>query len=98
MSTLEASGQRSIAFRGSAYSSTFITGDHNIVYQTVVRDYPALKDYVYDFSELINTITSEFVGREFVFQKLEEFLQRNTNGYLRIVADAGLGKTALAAQ
>ena len=90
-----AGGERSIAV-GIASSSTFITG--NVVYQTIVRDYPALKESACDFSELINTTTSEFVGREFVFQKLEEFQKRHPCGYLRIVADAGLGKTALAAE
>ena len=68
------------------------------LYQTIVRHYPALKDYAYNFSELINTTTSGFVGREFVFQRLEEFQQRHRCGYLRIVADAGLGKTAIAAE
>ncbi len=69
----------------------------NEVHQTIVRHYPALKDYDSAFSELINTTTSGFVGREFIFKRLEEFQKRNPCGYLRIVADAGLGKTALAA-
>ena len=93
-----AGGERSIAVGGVVYDSTLITGDHNIVYQTIVRHYPALKDYASAFSELINTTTSGFVGREFIFKRLEEFQKRNPCGYLRIVADAGLGKTALAAE
>ena len=98
MSSAEASGERGIAVGESVNYSTLIAGDHNVVYQTIVGRYPALKDYAYDFSELINTITSEFVGREFVFQRLEEFQQRNPCGYLRIAADAGLGKTVIAAE
>ena len=59
--------------------------------------YPALKDYAYNFSELISAITRGFVGRDFIFRQLQEFQERHPCGYLRIVADAGLGKTALAA-
>ena len=93
-----AGGERSIAVGESVYDSTLITGVGNVVYQTIVRRYPALKNYASAFSELINTTTSGFVGREFIFKRLEEFQKRNPCGYLRIVADAGLGKTALAAE
>ena len=50
------------------------------------------------FQRCCSTRSEGFVGREFIFQRLEEFQQRNPCGYLRIVADAGLGKTALAAE
>jgi len=38
-----------------------------------------------------------FVGREWVFERLEEFAEHHGRGYLRIEGAAGLGKTALAA-
>ena len=93
-----AGDERSIAVGGSAYYSPLIPGDHNIIIQTINQRYPALKDYASAFSELINTTTSGFVGRELIFKRLEEFQKRNPCGYLRIVADSGLGKTALAAE
>jgi len=96
--SIVAGGKGSIAVEGSVYDSTFITGD--IVYQTNIRQYPVLGDYICDhnFSKLINTITRGFVGRKFVFKWLAEFQERHPCGYIRIVADAGLGKTALAAE
>ena len=93
-----AGGERSIALPGSVSYSPLITGDHNIIIQTINQRYPALKDYAYNFSDLISTTTSEFVGREFIFKRLEECQQRHPCTYLRIVADAGLGKTAIAAE
>jgi len=86
-------GKRSIAGR-DFYDSTLFTGD--LLVQIIGLIYPALKDYELDFSDAFNSIKG-FVGREFIFQRLQEFEQRNPCGYLRIVADAGLGKTALAA-
>ena len=79
--------------------SILITGDHNIVYQYILQHYPSLKDDVVDFSGDIAEHTGRFVGRGWFFQEwLEPFLKSNPRGYLRIVADAGLGKTALAAE
>ena len=62
----------------------------------VLQHYPALKDYVYDVGETIESVTRWFVGRDFVFEKFETFLKQHPCGYFRIIADAGLGKTALA--
>ena len=39
-----------------------------------------------------------FVGRDWVFKRVDEFANRHTRGYLRIRAAAGLGKSALAAE
>src|SRR5262245_11301344 len=93
-----AKGERSIAVGRDAIDSVLITGDHNVVYQSIVQRYPALRDYAYDFSELIATATLWFVGRAFLFDKLAKFQKQHRCGYIRIVADAGLGKTALAAE
>ncbi|MGC8960459.1 MAG: trypsin-like peptidase domain-containing protein [Chloroflexia bacterium] len=76
-----------------------VTGDHKAVYPFIRQQYPSLKDDMVDFSEDIAEHTRRFVGREFVFRDwLEPFLARHPCGYLRIVAEAGLGKTALAAE
>ena len=55
-------------------------------------------DYVLDFSSLISSATAGFVGREAVFAALDTFVQQRQGGYFEIVADAGLGKTAVAAE
>jgi|GEM_PF-2526093 len=74
-----------------------VIGDYNIVYQTIVQRYPALKDYIYDFGETIANVTLWFVGRQFVFDAVDAFIATHPCGYFRIIADAGLGKTAIAA-
>ena len=94
-----AQGERTISVGRDAIHSIFITGDHNVVYQTITQRYPRLKDYIYDeFSELIADTTRWFVGRAFLFAELAKFQMQHPCGYVRIVADAGLGKTALAAE
>ncbi len=91
------SGYRNVAAH-LIRDSVVVTGDRNVVYQTIVQRYPELRDFLYDFSELVAEVTRDFVGREFVFDAIAAFLRRNKCGYFRIVADAGLGKTALAAE
>jgi hypothetical protein len=39
---------------------------------------------------------SDFVGREWIFEDLEDFARRHGRGYIHVVAEAGLGKTSLA--
>ena len=63
----------------------------------IVHDYPSLQDYSYDFSDVMARVTRWFVGRKFLFEQTDAFLKGNPCGYFRIVADAGMGKTALAA-
>ena len=91
-------GERSISDLRDVTGSILITGDHNVIYQAIAQQYPRLKDYAYDLSDLIVTTTRWFVGRTFVFGMLQEFQGQHPCGYVRIVADAGLGKTALAAE
>ncbi len=55
-------------------------------------------DYVVDFTGLIRAATRGFVGRDRVFTALEAFRNGQPCGYFEIVADGGLGKTALAAE
>ncbi len=65
---------------------------------TRIQRYPALKDHLVDFTADIEKFTRGFVGREFIFQAVEYFIAHHRCGYFRIVAEAGLGKTAIAAQ
>ncbi|HEV8647911.1 MAG TPA: hypothetical protein VG276_00560, partial [Actinomycetes bacterium] len=62
-------------------------------YQTVVRPVP---EFILDFD--LDAAANGFVGREAVFEQLDAFATRHPAGYFEIVADAGLGKTALAAE
>lgn len=70
----------------------------SLVYQIIQQRYPLLKDYVYDVDTDIERVTQWFVGRDFVFDWLEVQLRALPCGYLRLVADAGLGKTTIAAE
>ncbi len=51
-----------------------------------------------DFSLLIEEAVRGFQGRQFVFDAVDSFMRSQRCGYFRIIADAGLGKTAIAAQ
>jgi hypothetical protein len=50
------------------------------------------------FQSIIADKTEGFVGRKFVFDAIEEFLQKQPNGYFIIEADPGVGKSAILAQ
>jgi hypothetical protein len=86
----EAVGPRSVAIAGDVSGGVIITGDIK-----VVQHYPALKDFFYDFDGE-KRLADRFVGRTELFQRLDDFTSRSC-GYIRVVADAGLGKTALSA-
>ncbi|MEQ9553441.1 MAG: hypothetical protein RIM23_27945 [Coleofasciculus sp. G3-WIS-01] len=50
------------------------------------------------FQSLIAEKTEGFVGREFVFGAIQDFLQQQPNGYFIIEADPGVGKSAILAE
>jgi transcriptional regulator with XRE-family HTH domain len=51
-----------------------------------------------EFERLIKDKTESFLGRKFVFARIEEFFSKNPNGYFTVVGDAGMGKSAIAAK
>jgi tetratricopeptide (TPR) repeat protein len=51
-----------------------------------------------NFNDLLQKATRWFNGRGPLFQRVADFLQQHSRGYFRIIADAGLGKTAIAAE
>src|SRR5262245_40795061 len=53
-------------------------------------------DFILDFD--LDAATRGFVGRAEVFDRLDSFAEQHPTGYFEIVAEAGLGKTALAAE
>ena len=74
----------------AAVAETIYGGVHQTVQIAAARP---VQDFILDF----DLVTSyEFVGRSAIFEALDEFAARNPAGYFEIVADAGLGKTALA--
>ncbi len=52
----------------------------------------------HSFQSLIEEKTAGFVGREFVFQAIEEFLTRQPSGYFIIEGEPGIGKSAILAK
>jgi hypothetical protein len=65
------------------------------VYQATAAA-PAPREFVLDFD--LNAPADGFVGRDAVFTRLDTFAEQNPAGYFEIIGDAGLGKTALAAE
>lgn len=51
-----------------------------------------------DFGRLIHEKTQGFVGRQFVFDAVDEFVRTHPRGYFFVRGDPGIGKTALVAQ
>ena len=50
------------------------------------------------FLTLMEDKTANFVGRQYVFDEINQFLQENDNGYFVIEADPGAGKSAILAK
>lgn len=59
---------------------------------------PSIRDQIRDFSLRISEKTKGFVGRQFVFDALDQFLEREPCGYFMVRGEPGIGKTSLAAQ
>ncbi|HEY9705166.1 MAG TPA: hypothetical protein V6C58_22200, partial [Allocoleopsis sp.] len=55
-----------------------------------------IKQYRSGFQALIDEKTRRFVGRQFVFDKFQEFINTQKQGYFTLVGDPGEGKSAIA--
>ncbi|MGA9381347.1 MAG: Swt1 family HEPN domain-containing protein [Phormidium sp.] len=69
--------------------------------EQVVNNQPAVVESSkvnHQFQALIDEKTEGFVGREFVFKAIENFLASQPNGYFIVEADPGMGKTAILAE
>jgi len=77
-----------------------VIGEHNTIYQYFrTQDHARLTQHVFEFFvELIAEKTRGFVGRQFVFDSLDRFIEENESGYFIIQGEPGIGKTALLAQ
>ncbi|MEH2081437.1 MAG: AAA family ATPase [Nostoc sp.] len=54
--------------------------------------------YPDEFKALIEEKTKAFCGRVFVFNEFDAFLKKHPKGYFTVIGDAGMGKSAIAAQ
>ena len=46
----------------------------------------------------VNSLGENFIGRQDIFMAIDSFAQQHPRGYIEVTAEAGLGKTALAAE
>jgi hypothetical protein len=53
---------------------------------------------LYRFQSLIADKTEGFVGRQYVFSEIADFIDNQPNGYFTIEADPGIGKSAILAK
>ena len=56
------------------------------------------KVYPQEFEAIINEKSFNFVGREFVFSAINNFINQYDNGYFTIVGEPGSGKSAIVAK
>ena len=61
-------------------------------------DEPETQGVPLPFQSLITDKTEGFVGRDYVFEAIEEFLRNEACGYFIIEADPGVGKSAILAE
>ncbi|HLP92116.1 MAG TPA: hypothetical protein VK184_26435 [Nostocaceae cyanobacterium] len=57
-----------------------------------------LRTFPKEFEPIIKDKTQSFCGRGFVFETFDKFIKSNPSGYFKVVGDAGMGKSAIAAK
>jgi len=65
--------------------------------EVLSRANPKIQQHILDFTWRIQQKTDGFIGRHFVFKKIEQFMKENQSGYFLITGKPGIGKTALMA-
>lgn len=57
-----------------------------------------LRDVYFDTSTLVRDLDlARFTGREWLIERIDEFISTHTRGYVLVLAEAGVGKSSLAA-
>jgi hypothetical protein len=78
-----------------------VVGDYNSVFQVFAQAPPSIRSYMRteQFRPLIEERTKGFVGREFVFDGIARVLGGGElpSGYVMVLGEPGIGKTAIAA-
>ncbi len=67
-------------------------------YQNNPAELARIRRLIRNFDGYIDDKTRNFVGRQFVFDAIQQFVEANSSGYFIIRGDPGIGKTALMAQ
>ncbi len=57
-----------------------------------------IRDNIRDQTHIIEDKIQDFVGRKFVFDEIEDFIDTKSRGYFIVRGDPGIGKSALSAQ
>lgn len=74
-------------------------GDGASPQATALPGVPAeIRQRTINFNRFIHDKTEEFVGRQWLFQRIEGFLAKSSRGYLLLQGDPGIGKSSLAAE
>lgn len=66
--------------------------------ETFIRTIQQPPTVISQFQSLIRDKTEGFVGREYVFDAIQTFIQQNPKGYFTIIGDPGMGKSAILAK
>ncbi len=66
--------------------------------QTIAGASIGIREQIRDFSPYIAEKTDSFVGRYFLFQEIQEFIDTNSRGYFLLYGDPGIGKSAISAK
>jgi hypothetical protein len=78
-----------------------VVGDYATVFQSFVDNQRPVSSFIREaqFRPLVDERTKDFIGREFVFDGVQQMLTGGefTSGYLLIRGEPGIGKTAIAA-
>jgi hypothetical protein len=109
-----AAGDGSVAIEGGAAGAVIITGNQNIVGDNnaftinpgidaeelarVLHKLLNPQKVSTQFRSLIADKTEGFVGREYVFDAIQSFINDNPKGYFTITGDPGMGKSAILAK
>lgn len=59
---------------------------------------PGIREKIRSFDLLIRRKTEGFVGRQWLFDAIDGFVESRTRGYVQILGDPGIGKTTLIAE
>jgi serine/threonine-protein kinase len=71
---------------------------NNEAMQALIRTIQKPSTFFSQFQSLIQDKTEGFVGREYVFDTIQAFIQENKKGYFTIIGDPGQGKSAILAK
>jgi len=74
---------------------TNVAGD---LHQHFHGDLEPVKSVIMSFKTLMDNKLRHFVGRQFVFDAIDEFIKNNSSGYFIIRAAPGMGKSSLMAK